>query len=51
MKDATEAASIQGAQEETAWTELFVSSPIDILFILLALGSAYKLASGGGSDD
>ena len=51
LKDFVEEAITQEAQAETSWTELFVSSPIDILFILLALASAYKLASAGGGDD
>lgn len=50
VKESFEEAATQDAQEETSWIELFVSSPIDILFILLALASAFKLASGGGDD-
>lgn len=49
LTDAAEQFSLQGAQEEFTWTELFVGSPIDLLFIGLALVGAFKLASG--SDD
>ena len=51
LKDIFEDAYIQGAQEEIPWTELFVDDPMDVLFIVLALVAAFKLASGTGDDD
>jgi hypothetical protein len=50
LKDGFQTAAAEGAREEIVWTELFVNHPIDIIFILLALVSAFKLASGGGED-
>ena len=41
----------QEGQNAPIWGRDGVFSPFDILFVLLAVATAYKVASGGGSKD
>jgi hypothetical protein len=50
LKASIGGSAVAMAKEEFEWTELFVSHPLDLLFIALALFSAWRIAAGGHCD-